>query len=67
VSLLYRLEAAPVLLAINDVKLRVVSVAAPRELSATLSLSGYIAAGGQGEPRPAAPTEPGRRTPGAGT
>ena len=50
-ALLYRLEAAPVTVTLNDVRVRVVSVTAPRELSATLSLAGYIMA---------APTAPGR-------
>ncbi|MGH7318320.1 MAG: type II secretion system protein GspM [Candidatus Rokuibacteriota bacterium] len=57
VAFLYRLEAAPVLVSMQDVKLRVVSVGAPRELLATLALAGYIATsteggagGGRGEP-----------------
>lgn len=57
VSFLHRLEAAPVLVTMQDVKLRVVSVGAPRELLATLALAGYIATsneggagGGRGEP-----------------
>lgn len=55
-SLAHRLEATPALLAVNELKVRVVSVAAPRELSATLSVSGYIASpGGPGPGRPAAP------------
>jgi Tfp pilus assembly protein PilO len=62
-TLLARLEAAPVILTISDVRLRVVSVAAPRELSATFSLAGYIPGVGSGGARPG-PTEPGSR-PGA--
>ena len=60
VSLVYRLEAAPVLLTLSDLKLRVVSVATPRELSATLSLTGYIAASATDGVR-SAPAEAGRR------
>ena len=62
-ALLYRLEAAPVTVTLNDVKLRVLSVTAPREISATLSLAGYIAAPVNG-PRPG-PAEPARRPGGA--
>ena len=64
VTLFAKLDGAPVVLTVNDVKLRVVSVSAPRELSATLSLAGYIpATSGGGGTRPA----PGdsRRPPGA--
>jgi type II secretory pathway component PulM len=60
VALLYRLEGAPVLVTVNDVKLRVVSIGAPRELSATLSLSGYIPS------PPASETRPGSAPPGRG-
>jgi len=59
-SFVYRLEAAPVLLSLNDLKLRVISVGAPRELTATLALTGYIASAPEGEPRPGR-TDPGRR------
>ena len=62
-ALLYRLEGAPVTVTLNDVKLRVPSVTAPREISATLSLAGYIAAPLNG-PRPG-PAEPARRPGGA--
>ena len=52
VGFLYRLEAVPLQASIQDLKLRVVSVAAPRELLATLALTGYIAtAPSEGEPR----------------
>ena len=59
-TLLARLDAAPVMLTISDVKLRVVSVTAPRELSATLALAGYIPAASNAHPRPS-PVEPGPR------
>ena len=62
-SLLYRLEAVPVLLAVTDAKLRVVSVGAPRELSVTLSLTGYIASGPSTGAPPNQPEPP--RRPGA--
>lgn len=42
VDLLARLERAPLLLAVQDVKIRVVNISQPRELLATLTLSGYI-------------------------
>jgi Tfp pilus assembly protein PilO len=60
-SFLHRLEATPVLVAVQDVKVRVVSVGAPRELLATLAVAGYIATGADTAPRR---TEPARR-PGA--
>jgi general secretion pathway protein M len=63
VSFLHRLEAAPVLLSVHDVKLRVVSVGAPRDLLATLAVAGYITTGAETAPGPAR-AEPGRR-PGA--
>lgn len=50
-SFLHRLEAAPALVVVQDVKLRVVSVGAPRELLATLAVAGYIAAGAEASPR----------------
>jgi Tfp pilus assembly protein PilO len=46
VQFLQRLEAVPVQVSIQDFKLRVVSVAAPRELLATLAVTGYIATNG---------------------
>lgn len=66
-ALLYRLEEAPVLLTVNDLKVRVVSVAAPRELSATLALTGYIHAAPPdgGRPTPGAPQAAPARQPGA--
>lgn len=63
VSFLHRLEAAPVLLGVNDLKLRVISIGSPRELSATVALTGYILSSAEAEQRPGRP-EPGRR-PGA--
>jgi hypothetical protein len=67
-AMVYRLEDAPVLLTVNDLKVRVVSVSAPRELSATLGVTGYIHAalpeGGRalpGAPPAAPPAAPARR------
>lgn len=60
-SFLHQLEAAPLLLAVQDVKLRVVSVGAPRELLATLAIAGYIATGAESAPRRNGPA----RRPGA--
>jgi Tfp pilus assembly protein PilO len=58
-ALLYRLEAAPVLLTLTDLKIRAPATGATRDLSATLSLAGYIAspalappAAGSGAPPP---------------
>jgi type II secretory pathway component PulM len=48
VSFLHRLEQAPLLVSLQDVKLRVVSVAQPRDILATLALAGYIQTGGEG-------------------
>lgn len=42
VDLLARLDRAPLLLAVQDVKVRVVNISQPRELLATLTLSGFI-------------------------
>jgi Tfp pilus assembly protein PilO len=57
VTFLHRIEAAPLLVTIQDVKLRVVSVAQPRDILATLALAGYIPAApdgaGAGRPEPA--------------
>jgi general secretion pathway protein M len=52
VGFLHRLEGVPVLLSVQDLKLRVVSVGAPREILATLAVSGYIAGGTDGDARP---------------
>jgi type II secretory pathway component PulM len=63
VTFLQRLEAAPVQVSVQDLKLRVVSVSAPRDILATLAITGYIATGtAEGEPRGRG--EP-RRGPGA--
>ncbi len=62
VAFLYRLEQVPVQMSVQDLKLRVVSIGTPRELLATLAVSGYIATAGESEPRPG--REPARR-PGA--
>ncbi len=45
VDLLTRLEQAPKLLTVQDLKIRVVNVSQPRDLLATLTLSGYILPG----------------------
>ena len=45
VDILYRLEQAPKLLAIQDLKIRVVNVAQPKELLATITVSGFILPG----------------------
>jgi len=45
VDLLTRLEAAPKLMVVQDLKVRVVNVNQPRELLATLTLSGFILPG----------------------
>jgi Tfp pilus assembly protein PilO len=42
VDILSRLEQAPKLLTVQDLKIRVVNVAQPKELLATITLSGYI-------------------------
>ena len=62
-ALVVALVAVPVLLAVTDAKLRVVSVGAPRELSVTLSLTGYIASGPSTGAPPNQPEPP--RRPGA--
>ncbi len=67
-AFLHRLEEAPVLLALTDLKVRAPATGALRDLSATLQLSGFIPAqpgtstpAGPGAPaRPAAPTPPPR-------
>ena len=45
VDLLARIERAPKLLAVLDLKVRVVNITQPKELLATLTLSGYILPG----------------------
>jgi type IV pilus assembly protein PilO len=64
VTFLSKLEAVPAQVGIQDLKIRVASVAAPRELLTTLQLTGYIASGSSGEPTPPSRSEP-RRSPGA--
>jgi len=64
VLFLQRLEAVPVQVSVQDFKLRVVSVAAPRELLATLAVTGYIVSSTAGEGESRGRSEP-RRGPGA--
>jgi type IV pilus assembly protein PilO len=64
VTFLTRLEAVPPQVSIQDLKVRVASVAAPRELLTTLQLTGYIASGSASETAPPGRPEP-RRPPGA--
>jgi Tfp pilus assembly protein PilO len=45
VDLLARLEGAPKLLTVQDLKVRVVNISQPKELLATLTLSGFILTG----------------------
>jgi Tfp pilus assembly protein PilO len=45
VDLLARLERAPKLLAVQDLKVRVVNISQPKDLLATLTLSGFILPG----------------------
>jgi type II secretory pathway component PulM len=45
VDLLARLEAAPKMLTVQDLKVRVVNVSQPKELLATLTISGFILPG----------------------
>ena len=45
VDLLSRLESAPKLLSVQDLKLRVVNVSQPNDLLATITLSGFILTG----------------------
>jgi Tfp pilus assembly protein PilO len=64
-AFLHRLDATPVLLTVGELRVRVVSVAAPRELSATLALAGFLptpagaASPGTGRPPAAATGRPG--------
>jgi type II secretory pathway component PulM len=61
-TFLHRLEEAPVLLALTDLKVRASATGASRDLSATIALSGFIpaAAGSGTPPRPANATPPAR-------
>jgi Tfp pilus assembly protein PilO len=45
VDLLARLEAAPKLVTVQDLKVRVMNIAQPKDLLATITLSGYILPG----------------------
>ena len=61
-TFLHRLEEAPVLLALTDLKVRAPATGASRDLSATIALSGFIPAlaGSGTQPRPANATPPAR-------
>jgi Tfp pilus assembly protein PilO len=61
-TFLHRLEEAPVLLALTDLKVRAPATGATRDLSATIALSGFIpaAAGSGAQPRPASTAPPAR-------
>jgi type II secretory pathway component PulM len=62
-TFLHRLEEAPILLALTDLKVRSPATGGMRELSATIALSGFIPAlpGSGSQPRPAS-TAPGARS-----
>lgn len=47
VDLLSRVDAAPKLMTVQDLKIRVMNIAQPKELLATLTVSGYILPGRQ--------------------
>lgn len=49
VGLLYRLEGTTTLLTLQDLKVRVISVGQPRELLATLTVSGFILPAGSAQ------------------
>jgi Tfp pilus assembly protein PilO len=55
-AFLHRLEGAPLLLAVNDLKIRAPATGAARDLSATLALSGFIPIPG-GAPAPGGPSK----------
>lgn len=55
VTLLSRLERAPSVLSVKDLKIRVAAPGQPRELAATLVVSGYLR---PGTPAPAEPSRP---------
>ena len=61
-TFLHRLEEAPVLLALTDLKVRAPATGATRDLSATIALSGFIpaTAGSGAQPRPTNATPPAR-------
>jgi Tfp pilus assembly protein PilO len=53
ISFLHRLEEAPILVAMTDLKVRAPATGASRDLSATIALSGFIPGSlGSGAPRP---------------
>ena len=53
ISFLHRLEEAPILVAMTDLKVRAPATGASRDLSTTISLSGFIPGSlGSGAPRP---------------
>lgn len=54
VTALSRLERAPQLLALKDVKIRVVAVGQPRELLTTVVIAGYLLPGPATAPKPTA-------------
>ena len=54
VTALSRLEGAPQLLALRDVKIRVVAVGQPRDLLTTVVIAGYLLPGPAGPAKPAA-------------
>lgn len=64
---LHRLDGAPNLLTVSDLKVRVLSVSQPRELLTTLTVSGYIRGEGQGAGNGTRSRQPGPgpRSPGA--
>jgi Tfp pilus assembly protein PilO len=61
-TFLHRLEEAPVLFALNDLKVRAPATGAARDLSATIALSGFIpaAVGSSAQPRPTSAAPPAR-------
>lgn len=50
-SFLHRLDATPIVVTVSELRVRVLSVTSPRELSATLALAGYF-------PTPSVPVAP---------
>lgn len=65
-SFLYRLEEAPILIALTDLKVRAPAAGAQRDLSATLQLSGFIptqSGAPAAAPGPGAPARPGAAPP----
>ncbi len=57
-ALLYRLEAVPALVTLTDLKVRAPATGAVRDLSATLSVSGYIPGPAPSAPGTAVPPRP---------